>query len=97
TYNEHFPLLGPHSMLALSVVGLPEGATREEVRVEVGGFGSRPVYVGPWGGGTRAGQTQINLAIPPGLDPGITPVRMWYRDLRSNEYNISLSRCNQRW
>jgi tRNA (mo5U34)-methyltransferase len=91
TYDQHFPHRGRQAMLAMLVEGLHPDASRDEVRVEIGGFGISPVYVGPPGGTTRRDRLQINVPIPPGLDPGPALVRLWHGMRRSNEQKIDLT------
>ncbi|HKX31746.1 MAG TPA: DUF1698 domain-containing protein [Blastocatellia bacterium] len=91
TYDQYFPLRGRHAILAMWVEGLPPEARRDEVRVEIGGYGINPVYVGPPGGTTRRDQLQINVPMPPGLDPGPAVVHLWHQNKRSNQVAINLS------
>ena len=86
------PRRGRNAVLAISVAGLPETATRDTVRVEIGGFGSKPVYVGKWG---DEGNWQINVPVPPGLDLGKTNVCVWIGNQLSNEFNIALTEGGQ--
>ena len=90
SYDHQFPVRGGKASLALSVEGLPAATTREEVRVEVGGFGIAPVYVGQWVGSGRTDQFQINVPVPPGLDPGRVEVRLWRGAQESQPYPIEL-------
>jgi tRNA (mo5U34)-methyltransferase len=90
TYDKYFPHHGRRAMLALSVEGLPPEAQRQDVHAEIGGFGSLPVYVGPWGGKTTTDQLQVNVAVPLGLDPGLAMIRLWHKGKRSNEIEIQL-------
>lgn len=95
TYDHYFPHHGDRAIVALSVDGLPVDSKRNEVRVEIGGFGINPVYVGPWGGSSRPDQFQVNAPIPPGLVPGPVEVRIWHRDKESAAYTIELVRGTQ--
>lgn len=81
------PRRGRNAVLALSVAGLPENATRDTVRVEIGGFGARPVYVGKWG---DEGNWQINVPVPLGLELGKNIVSVWNGNQRSNDFEIEL-------
>ena len=81
------PRRGRNAVLALSVSGLPETATRDTVRVEIGGFGARPVYVGKWG---EEGNWQINVPVPLGLELGKNVVRVWNATQLSNDFEIEL-------
>lgn len=87
TLNHTLPRRGRHAILALSVAGLPSDATRDSVRVEVGGLGTKPVYVGAWG---EDGNWQINAPVPPGLDLGKAVVRVWNGAQLSNDFEIEL-------
>ena len=81
------PRRGRNAVLALSVAGLPENATRDTVRVEIGGFGAKPVYVGKWG---EEGNWQINVPVPLGLELGKNIVSVWNGRQLSNEFEIDL-------
>ncbi len=95
TYTEYFPHRGRRALLALSVTGLPADVQLRDVRVEVGGFGINPVYVGKWGGDAPADEWQINTPVSPGLDPGAAVVRVWHQGARSNDFEIRLSASSQ--
>ncbi len=90
TLEHRFPRRGRHAFLALLVEGLPEGVTRERLRVEVGGFGINPIYVGPSGNPAHAGLVQINTPVPPGLEAGAASVRVIYETSHSHRFEISL-------
>ena len=47
TIDHHFPRRGRHAFLMILVEGLSSQARRWELRVEIGGFGAHPNYVGP--------------------------------------------------
>ncbi|MBP6822449.1 MAG: DUF1698 domain-containing protein [Acidobacteria bacterium] len=81
------PRRGRNAVLALSVAGLPENATRDSVRVEVGGFGAKPVYVGKWG---DEGNWQINVPVPLGLELGKTIITVWNGNQLSDNFEIEL-------
>jgi tRNA (mo5U34)-methyltransferase len=90
--NQYFPRRGKHAYLTLWVEGLPVAATRDEVKVNIAGFGTRPVYVGPSRNPDDAVlRMQINIALPPGLDPGETSLQVFYENQRSEKKVISLS------
>lgn len=95
TYTQYFPHRGRRAMLALSVEGLPAEVQLRDLRVEVGGFGINPVYVGRWGGDAPADQWQVNAPVPPGLDPGAALVRVWHKRERSNDFTIELTASSQ--
>jgi tRNA (mo5U34)-methyltransferase len=90
TINHHFPRRGRRAFLMILAEALPAQARRWEVRIEVGGFGVHPNYVGPSGDTRYAGLTQINVPVPPGLDVGKTNVCVWHEGHLSNEYEIEL-------
>jgi tRNA (mo5U34)-methyltransferase len=90
-FKHHFPRRGRHAFLALWVDGLPAAVTREQLRVTVNGFGAAPYFVGP--SFNAAGEfdcTQINVAVPPGLDAGCARVRLYCDSQTSNEVEIEL-------
>lgn len=87
TLDHRLPRRGRHAVFALSVAGLPTDATRDTVRVEIGGFGAKPVYVGAWG---DQGNMQINVPVPPGLELGKNVVRVWNGHQLSNDFEIEL-------
>jgi tRNA (mo5U34)-methyltransferase len=91
TLERSFPRRGRRAFLALMVEGLPPEATREQVRVEVGGYGINPIYVGPSGDPQYARYTQVNAPVPPGLDVGAAIVRVTHERRRSDEAELSLS------
>jgi len=96
TYDHRFPRQGRQSFLSIWVEGLPRTARRWEVRVEVGGFGIHPVYVGPPGDPALSTLMQINSPMPPGLEPGKSAVRIWHAGKLSNDFEIELIEGN-RW
>src|SRR5262249_10273894 len=85
TIERHFPRRGRHAFVMILVEGLPAIARRWELRVEIGGFGAHPIYIGPSGNPDHAGLTQINAPLPPGLDVGKTNVCVWLAGQLSNE------------
>jgi tRNA (mo5U34)-methyltransferase len=90
-FRPYFPLRGRHAFLALWVDGLLTSVTREQLRIEVGGFGITPYFVGP--SFNAAGEfdcTQINVPVPPGLQAGHADVRLYCADQTSNEVEIEL-------
>src|SRR5262245_49393019 len=90
TIERRFPRRGRHAFVAILVEGLPADTRRWELRVEIGGFGAHPIYIGPSGNPDHAGLTQINAALPPGLDVGKTSVCMWRDNQLSKEFEIEL-------
>lgn len=96
TYDRYFPLSGRNSFICLWVEGLPRTIHRWDVRVEVGGFGIHPTYVGPPGDPQFSSLTQINAPIPPGLEPGKTNLCFWHNGKLSNEFEIELTE-GTRW
>jgi len=95
TIERQLPRRGRHAFVAILLEGLPEIARRWEVRVEIGGFGAHPIYVGPSGNPDHAGLTQINAPLPPGLDVGKTSVCVWRDGQLSNEFEIELIEGSQ--
>lgn len=92
TLDHVLPRRGRHAVLALSVAGLPDDATRDSVRVEISGLGAKPVYVGHWG---DEGNWQINVPVPPGLELGKNIVSVWNGNQLSDESEISLTEGGQ--
>ena len=95
TLDHRFPHRGRHAYLAIFVEGLPQTATRETVRVEVGGLGTFPVYVGPSGNPQHLGWTQVTVPVPPGLEVGEVLLRVRHENCQSNQVEISLSEGSQ--
>lgn len=96
TFDHRFPHRGRNSGLSIWAEGLAKTARRWEVRVEVGGFGIHPTYVGPPGDPQYSSLTQINFPIPPGLESGQTTVCFWHDGKLSNDFEITLSEA-ARW
>ena len=90
TIERRFPRSGRHAFLAILVEGLPPHARRWELRVEAGGFGAQPIYAGPSGNPDHAGLTQINVPLPPGLEPGPADLCVWREAALSNTASIEL-------
>lgn len=91
TFDHRFPNRGRNSGISIWAEGLPKTARRWEIRVEIGGFGIHPVYVGPPGDPQYSSLTQINCPMPPGLEPGKSNVCFWHDSQLSNESCIHLS------
>jgi tRNA (mo5U34)-methyltransferase len=91
-----FPHRGRRGFVSIRLAGLSGAVTRQDLRVEIGGFGINPVYVGPWIGPYPAEQLQINAPIPPGLLPGPVDVRVWHHDQESQAVTINLE-PGSRW
>lgn len=89
--NQTYPHRGRYAYLSLWIDGLPEGLGVDDVRIELGELGARPYFLAPFfeGDGTR--RTQINVAMPPGIDAGTLPVRISYKELTSREFTIELT------
>lgn len=96
TFDHHFPLRGRSSGLSIWAEGLPKTARRWEVRVEVGGYGIHPTYVGPPGDPQYSSLMQINVPVPPGLNPGNTSLCFWHEGKLSNAFEIQLVE-GQKW
>ncbi len=90
TYDHRFSRSGQHSFLFIWVEGLPKTARRWDTRVEIGGFGIHPTYVGPPGDPQYAYLTQINVPMPPGLELGQSLVQVWHGRSLSNTFSIEL-------
>jgi len=90
TLDRAIPHCGRRAFVSIRIAGLSRDVRAEEVRVEIGGFGINPVYVGPWIGPYPAEQLQINAPIPPGLLPGPVEVRVWCHDQESQAFPILL-------
>jgi 2-polyprenyl-3-methyl-5-hydroxy-6-metoxy-1,4-benzoquinol methylase len=87
TYKHHFPRRGRNAVLAIWAKKLPALASRQNVRVTLGDYGVRPAYVGKL---DEAGSTQINIAVPPGLEPGPHKVKVYCEGQTSNEVEIEI-------
>jgi tRNA (mo5U34)-methyltransferase len=95
TIERRFPLRGRHAFVAILVEGWPETAQRWDARVEIGGFGIHPIYIGPSGNPDHAGLTQINAPMPPGLDPGGVSLCVWHDGGLSKQFEIELVEGSQ--
>lgn len=78
THDHRFPRRGPHAFVSLLLEEMPAEVTRHTLRVEMGGFGLNPVYVGPSDIPRYAGCAKISVPMPPGLDVGTTTLRVWH-------------------
>jgi len=96
TFDHSFPQSGRNSFISIWVEGLPKTAQRWDVRVEVGGFGIHPVYVGPPGDSKLSHLTQINSPLPPGLDIGKAIIQIWHNQVLSNDFVIEIAK-GRRW
>ncbi len=96
TFDHHFPRRGRNSGMSIWAEGLPKTARRWEVRVEVGGFGIHPAYVGPPGDPQYSSLTQINFPAAPGLELGKANVCFWHEGMLSKEFEIDVSE-GTRW
>jgi hypothetical protein len=90
TDDERFPRRGRHAYLALMVEGLPEGARRELLQFDIGGFGSNAVYLGPSKFPEDANALQVTVPIPLGLSVGPTTVRMRYENQCAAAWELNL-------
>jgi len=90
TIDRAVPNRGRHAFIGILVEGLPATVRRWELRVEVGGFGAHPIYVGPSGDPRNEGLTQINIPVPPGLDPGPVGLCLWHEGHLSQEMELTL-------
>ncbi|MFN0119223.1 MAG: methyltransferase domain-containing protein [Blastocatellia bacterium] len=90
--NHEFPHRGKHAFLTIWAEGLPETVSRDTVQVTIGGVGTRPVYAGASKNpADPVLRVQINIAIPPGVDPGDTPIRIYHENKMSEAKVIALS------
>lgn len=87
TWNHEVPISGRNAFLGMYAKGLPENVTRESLRVHVGSFGIGPHFVGD---SQYPCYKQINLPVPPGLDPGTTTVWIETGSQRSNGAEVQL-------
>lgn len=90
--DRYYPRRGKHAYLTLWVEGMPERASCETVKIMIGGFGARPVYVGAsQNPADLVPRMQVNIAIPPGLDSGPTEVQVFCDSRMSDVSEIVLS------
>jgi tRNA (mo5U34)-methyltransferase len=87
TFKHHFPRRGRLAVLAIWAKRLPAIANRQNVKVVIGSYGVRPVYVGQV---DAEGAAQINIAVPPGLDMGSNKVQVFCQGHASNEVKIDI-------
>jgi tRNA (mo5U34)-methyltransferase len=94
TFRHELPFQGRNAMIAISVEGLPPGATRDDVQVEVRAprrrFGVNPYHVAPWGDPEK-GHVQVNVPVPPGLEAESVSISVSYRGQISNRFEVKLS------
>ena len=89
--SREIPVSGRLAFLDISVMWVDEVPTRDAVRATVGGFGIRPIFVGRSGDKNRTGILQVNVPVPPGLDPGHAMVTVDVANRRSQQFAIILS------
>ena len=94
TNDARFPRRGRHAYLALMVEGLPADARREQVKIEIGGYGAYAVYFGLSRDLQDAGCMQITAPIPLGLESGSVSVRLMYEGFRAGDAEITLTQGN---
>ena len=85
-----FPATGRLAFLDISVEGAELSISRDDVRVTVGGYGIRPIFVGKSLDPNRAGVLQVNAPVPLGLEPGPTHVSVECGELASQDFEIDL-------
>ncbi len=85
-----FTCSGAYAFLSAFVEGLPPEATRDTVRVELEGFGIVPAVVVHVPAPDGPGYTQVNAAVPPGLEPGPARLRVLFGERCSPEATIRL-------
>jgi tRNA (mo5U34)-methyltransferase len=85
------PSRGRHAFAAIWIEGLPAEASRETIRVEIGGYAINPIYAGRPAEPRFPRCAQVNVPVPPGLRPGAAIVRVSYAHQRSDDFPITLS------
>jgi 2-polyprenyl-3-methyl-5-hydroxy-6-metoxy-1,4-benzoquinol methylase len=83
-------LRGRTAFIDLSIEGISPSTPVNELRVTLGDYGARPVFVGLSGDPERAGTTQVNAPVPPGLRPGFTEVSVQLGMKWSGPHQIEL-------
>lgn len=87
TFQHYFPRRGRLAVLAIWAKKMPSLASRQNVKVTIGDFGVRPAYVSQV---DAAGSAQINIPVPPGLEPGPNKVKVYCEGQSSNEVEIEI-------
>lgn len=90
TNEARYPRRGRHAYIALMVEGLPADARREDLRLDIGGYGAQSVFFGPSRDPRDGGAQQVTAPIPPGLAAGEVSVRLSCRAQRAEAMTIEL-------
>ncbi len=85
-FQPFVPQSGRHAYVAIWVEGLPTTVTREQLRVEIGGYAIAPYYAGE----AQNQSIQINAPLPPGLAIGAATVRVVFEHRASDEATINV-------
>ena len=88
--DQPIPLRGRTAFIDLSVQGIESSTPLDELRIKVGDFGARPVFIGVSGDPGRVGATQVNVPVPPGLEPGMTEISVEVGTKWSRPHRIEL-------
>ena len=83
-FQPFVPQTGRHAYLAIWVEGLPANVTREQLQVEIGGYGVAPYYAGV----AKNQWIQINAPLPLGLAIGEATVKVFYENHISDQAAI---------
>lgn len=96
SYEYYFPNRGRYAYLQIWTEGLPQHASRENVRVVVGEFGAISCHVEQVESGNgEAVKTFINIPTPPGLCAGMTSVQLFCEEAVSNRVEIDVCEGNE--
>lgn len=85
-FQPFVPQNGRHAYVAIWVEGLPANVTREQLQVEIGGYGIAPYYAGA----AQNQSVQINAPLPPGLEVGAATVRVIFAQHASDAATIQI-------
>ncbi len=85
-FQPFVPQTGRHAYVAIWVEGLPATVTREQLQVEIGGYGIAPYYAGV----AQEQSIQINAPLPPGLPLGAATVKVFFANEVSDEATINV-------
>jgi tRNA (mo5U34)-methyltransferase len=90
SYLPSLPRRGRRASLTVLANNLPAGATRDNLTIDVDGYGTSPVYVGPPGPEGFNCETQINAALPLGLPLGNVAAQVFCQGRSSPAVTIEL-------
>lgn len=85
-FQPFVPQTGRHAYVAIWVEGLPTTVKREQLRVEIGGYGIAPYYAGS----AKEQWIQINAPLPPGLPIGEASAQVSFEGHTSNQAAINV-------